>query len=98
MEIVCPQCKSGSIVEGKIFNQADYVEPRACFRPSGLPFFAFVGTNVWMENKFFACSTCGTIWTMADQKKLREILLKTASRYAQKKPELNPREVYEIGK
>jgi len=97
MEIVCPQCKSGSIVEGKIFNQADYVEPKACFRPNGLPFFAFLGTNVWMENKFFACSVCGAIWAQAPREKLKEILSRVAANYAQKKVTLDNTKIYDLG-
>lgn len=95
MGIGCPQCKSGSIVEGKIFNQADYIAPRACFRPEGLPFFTSLVTNIWMENKFFACSVCGFIWAKTDEKKLRKIL---ATHYTRKKIETDTTEIYELGK
>ena len=98
MEITCPQCKSGSVVEGKIFNQADYIEPRACFRPNGLPFFTSLITNIWMKNKFFACSVCGFIWAKDNEKEVRESLSRIAARYVQKKSESNPGEVYELGK
>ncbi|MCK9615049.1 MAG: hypothetical protein M0R48_06060 [Candidatus Omnitrophica bacterium] len=98
MEIICPQCKSGSVVEGKIFNQADYIEPRACFRPNGLPFFASLVTNIWIKNKFFACSVCGFIWAKDNEKDVRESLSRIATRYVQKKSESKPDEVYELGK
>lgn len=98
MEIGCPQCKSGNVIEGKIFNQADYVAPRACFRPGGLPFFASLVTNVWMENKFFACSVCGFIWAKADEKKLRGVLSKITMRSAQGKADSGSAEIYELGK
>ena len=98
METACPQCKSGSVLEGKIFNQADYIEPRACFRPNGLPFFTSLITNIWMKNKFFACSVCGFIWANDDEKEVREKLAKITVRSAQKKSEPNAGEVYELGK
>ena len=98
METICPQCRSGSVLEGKIFNQADYIDPRACFRPNGLPFFASLVTNIWMKNKFFACSVCGFIWANDDEKEVKERLSKLTTRCVQKKLESKPDEIYELGK
>lgn len=98
MEKACPRCQSGSVVEGRIFNQPDYIDPRAFFRPNGLPFFACIGTNVGMENKFFACSDCGFIWAKADEKKIKEVISKLATRYMQKKSQAATDEVYDLGK
>ncbi len=98
METICPQCKSGSIAEGRIFNQADYIEPRACFRPNGLPFFASLVTNIWIKNKFFACSVCGFIWAKDDEKEVKESLSKITARYIKKKLESKTSEIYELGK
>ncbi|MFH1876380.1 MAG: hypothetical protein ABH865_05780 [Candidatus Omnitrophota bacterium] len=81
MDTNCPQCHKESIVQGKIYNQADYVDPKAYFRPIGLPFFAFFGTNIWVENFFFACSFCGHVWAKLDAAKLAEVMAKTASRH-----------------
>ena len=71
MSMKCPQCHGETVVVGKIYNQIDYVNPPAYFRPSGVPFLAILVTNVQMENTFFACSFCGLIWAKIDNQQLQ---------------------------
>lgn len=74
MSINCPQCHGEVTVEGKIYNQVDYVNPPAYFRPSSLPFFAIFNTNIKLQNSFFACSFCGFVWPKIDNQKLQQFI------------------------
>ncbi len=76
----CPQCHGEAIAEGKIYNLIDHVNPPAYFRPEGLPFFAIIGTNVRMENVFFACSFCGFVWSKIDTQELQRLVPRTRVR------------------
>lgn len=73
----CPQCNTEAIIEGKIYNLIDYVNPPAYFRPTKAPFYAIFNTNVNLQNKFFACSFCGFIWAKLDTQSLQQILRNT---------------------
>jgi len=74
MNINCPQCHGKEMVEGKIYNQIDYINPPAYFRPSSLSFFAIFNTNIQLQNSFFACSFCGFIWSKIDNQKLQQFI------------------------
>lgn len=67
----CPQCHGETVIEGKIYNQVDYVNPPAFFRPSSASFLAIFNTNVSLRNIFFACSFCGFLWTKIDNQQLQ---------------------------
>ncbi|MDD5195830.1 MAG: hypothetical protein PHQ96_09200 [Candidatus Omnitrophica bacterium] len=97
MDVQCPLCHKGGIVEGKIFNQRDYVDPKAYFRPADLPFFAFIGTNVWMENRFFACSFCGHVWSKIDTERLTQVVANSGLYRNKKNIAPSDGEVYELG-
>lgn len=71
MSVNCPQCHNEVKLEGKVYNQVDYVNPAAFFRPSSLPFYAIFTTNIPLQNKFFACSFCGLIWAKIDSETLQ---------------------------
>jgi rubredoxin len=73
MSAQCPQCKAQVTLTGKIYNQIDYINPPAYFRPSSLPFYAVFKSNVQFQNNFYACSFCGLIWTIADNQELQQI-------------------------
>jgi hypothetical protein len=70
----CPQCHGELTVSGKIYNQVDYVNPPAFFRPATMPFYAIFNTNVQLENNFSACSFCGFIWSKIDNQKLQQFI------------------------
>ena len=74
MSIKCPKCHNEATVEGKIYNQIDYVNPLAYFRPSSLPFYAIFFTNIQLENNFNACSFCGLVWSNIDSQRLESII------------------------
>lgn len=74
MSVKCSQCHGEAIVVGKIYNQIDYVNPPAYFRPSRLPFYAIFNTNVQLQNSFFACAFCGFIWSKIDNQKLQQFI------------------------
>lgn len=61
--MVCPECKGEVIIEGKIYNQVDYINPPVYFRPTNSPFYAILNSNVKFKNSFFVCSSCGFLWT-----------------------------------
>ncbi len=88
MEIACPQCKSKKIVEGRVYNQPDYIAPRAYFRPNGLKFFAILGVNVRMENRFFSCLECGFVWAKIDPQQLRRVLTESGTLQLKKRLQL----------
>ena len=73
----CPQCHGVSTLEGKVYNQVDYVNPPAFFRPSNFPFYAIFSTNVEMENSFWACSSCGFMWSKVDSQQLQRFAVKS---------------------
>jgi len=73
MGIKCPQCHNEATVIGKVYNQIDYVNPPAYFRPGNLPFYAIFFTNIQLENSFFACAFCGLIWSKIDNERLQSI-------------------------
>lgn len=66
MSIKCPQCQLEKGVEGRIYNQIDYINPRAFFIPNGLSFLSAFYSSVKIENKFFTCLACGFIWSSVD--------------------------------
>jgi hypothetical protein len=74
MGINCPHCHAESVISGKIYNLIDHVNPPAYFRPDGLPFMAIFNANVPLQNKFFACSFCGLIWSNIDNQKLQRFI------------------------
>jgi len=67
----CPHCHAEGVIEGKIYNQVDYVNPPAYFRPNNVPFFSILTSNVSLANSFSACSFCGHIWSKIDNQKLQ---------------------------
>ena len=69
----CPRCNGELIVEGKIYNQVDYMNPPAYFRPTDAPFYAILGSNIRLQNIFFACSLCGFMWSKIDEKLLQQL-------------------------
>ena len=71
--MVCPQCKGEIITEGRIYNQVDYFNPPAYFRPTNSPFYAILNSNIKLANSFFACSLCGLMWTKIDKTLLRRL-------------------------
>ncbi|MGA2775834.1 MAG: hypothetical protein ABSE81_07240 [Candidatus Omnitrophota bacterium] len=79
MSAKCPQCKGEVSLAGKIYNQVDYVNPPAYFRPSNMPFYAIFKSNVQFQNNFYACSFCGLIWTMADNQELQQLCASTGA-------------------
>jgi hypothetical protein len=70
----CNSCNSEKIVQGRIFNQVDYISPAAYFRPSGLRAFALLDVNVRIKNVFSACLDCGYMWAHVDQEKVKKII------------------------
>lgn len=70
--MTCPQCNGEVIIEGKIYNQIDYFNPPAYFRPTNAPFYAILNSNIKFPNDFFACSLCGFIWSKLDSKALKQ--------------------------
>jgi hypothetical protein len=94
----CPLCHKENILEGRIFNQPDYVNPKSYFRPDGFPFFACIGNNVWMENHFFACLFCGFVWSTLNAEQLMRIATKYNIYRQEKGLESDAENVYELGK
>lgn len=79
MKTVCPQCHSEAAIEGKVYNQIDYVNPPAYFRPNSLPFYAILTTNIKLQNSFFACPVCGFFWSKINNQDLqRSVVNKVA--------------------
>jgi len=74
MSVKCPQCHNEATVVGKIYNQVDYINPQAYFRPSTLPFYAIFFTNIQLENSFNACAFCGLIWSKIDSQRLQSLI------------------------
>ena len=70
----CPQCDSEVIMEGKIYNQVDYINPPAYFRPSNLKFYEMFKSNFRIHNIFFVCSLCGFLWSRIDKRELERSL------------------------
>jgi len=73
MNIKCPHCSGEAIIEGKVYNQIDYINPPAYFRPKSA-FYAIFGNNVGFENVFSACSACGFMWAKIDTQKLQQFI------------------------
>ena len=82
METICPKCHSAAVVEGKIYNQVDYINPPAHFRPNRLPFYAIFNANVFLKNSFLACSSCGFVWSQLDSQELQELQRRAIPRKA----------------
>ncbi|MDD5584262.1 MAG: hypothetical protein PHV55_04315 [Candidatus Omnitrophica bacterium] len=89
MDERCPQCKSEKITEGKIFNQPDYVAPRAYFRPGGLRTFALLGVNIRIENRFFSCIKCGFMWAKINTAQLIRVLNESGTQQIKAKLQLD---------
>ncbi|MBD3264236.1 MAG: hypothetical protein GF375_03950 [Candidatus Omnitrophica bacterium] len=71
----CVKCGSENTVEGRVFNQVDYVSPQAFFRPRELKPFSLFGINVRIKkNKFCSCVDCGCVWTQIDTDKLKKVI------------------------
>lgn len=70
--MACPQCNGEIILEGRIYNQVDYINPPAYFRPIDSPFYAILNSNIKLQNTFFACSLCGLIWAKTDAKTFQQ--------------------------
>jgi hypothetical protein len=94
----CPHCQNDGVVEGRIFNQTDYIAPRAFFRPNGFPFYAVFGTNVLMDNKFFACPSCGYLWSNVDADKLKKVFANSRKYRNEEGQSQKSGEVYELDK
>ena len=92
MDERCPNCKSDKIVEGKIFNQPDYVAPRAYFRPAGLRAFALLGVNIRIENRFFACSGCGFMWAKLNSSQMIRVLTESGTQQIKAKLQLQSKD------
>jgi hypothetical protein len=71
--MTCPHCNGEVIVEGKIYNQVDYFNPPAYFRPTNSPFYAILGSNIKLQNSFFACTLCGFVWSSIDKDALQKL-------------------------
>lgn len=76
MGITCPDCHGEAVVVGKIYNQPDYVNPPAYFRPNSTPFFAIFNTNIQLQNSFFVCSLCGFVWSKVTNQKAQQSIVK----------------------
>lgn len=70
--MACPQCNGEVIVEGKIYNQIDYFNPPAYFRPMYAPFYKILSSNIKFPNIFSACSLCGFIWSKLDAEAFKQ--------------------------
>ncbi len=82
----CERCNSEKVVRGRIFNQVDYVSPKAFFRPRELRPFALFGIHVRVKkNDFFACTECGFVWTTIDAEKLTKLIAKNCRKSLKKK-------------
>ncbi len=71
MSIKCPHCHDSLVLEGKIYNQADYINPPAYFRPDKISLLKIFDSNIHLDNKFFACACCGFMWAKIDNQKLQ---------------------------
>jgi hypothetical protein len=78
MATKCPNCQGESVIVGKIYNQVDYINPSAYFRPSNVPFYA-IFKSVQFENNFSACQFCGTVWSKLDNQQLQNFAFKKAA-------------------
>jgi len=74
MKVTCPQCHAQGVVVGKVYNQIDYMNPPAHFRPDDVPFYAIFVSNVGFRNRFSACTFCGFLWTKIDAQKLQRFM------------------------
>ena len=70
--MACPKCNGEVIIEGKIYNQVDYINPQAYFRPTNAPFYAMLSSNARVENLFSACMLCGLIWSSLNKDDLKQ--------------------------
>jgi len=50
------------------------VNPPAHFRPDNVPFYAILVSNVGLQNRFFACTFCGFLWSKVDGQKLQRFM------------------------
>ncbi len=73
MSAKCPQCQSEEGLEGSVYNLIDYINPPAYFRPRAA-FYAIFKNNVKFQNTFYACPSCGLVWTRVDSEKLKSII------------------------
>ncbi|MFH1692496.1 MAG: hypothetical protein ABIC68_08055 [Candidatus Omnitrophota bacterium] len=81
MSVKCPHCHDEAVLEGKIYNQPDYINPPAYFRPDKIAFFQIFNSNVHLGNNFFACSCCGFIWSKIDSQKLQRFITSRTNSY-----------------
>ena len=72
MSVKCLQCEREAGIEGRIYNQLDYINPGAFFRPNGLSFINAFVSNVKMKNNFFVCLSCGFTWSRIDPQLLKK--------------------------
>lgn len=73
--VKCVKCGSENTVEGRVFNQPDYVSPQAFFRPRELKPFALFGIHIRIKkNKFCSCIDCGCLWTRIDSGALKKVI------------------------
>ena len=73
MKTKCPNCQGEATVGGKIYNQVDYINPGAYFKPDNLPFYK-IFNFVQLENNFFSCSFCGLVWSKLDNQQLQPFI------------------------
>ena len=75
MSTKCPNCQREAVIAGKVYNQIDYVNPPVYFKPANIPFYA-IFSCVQFENKFSACTFCGTVWSKLDNGQLQNFVFK----------------------
>ncbi len=72
MENKCPKCHAEGIIQGKVYNQIDYVNPPAFFRANSVPFYAMFVKSIPLDNNFYACSFCGLMWSKLNNQLLQQ--------------------------
>jgi len=78
MSVSCPECQGNVIVDGRIYNQVDYINPPAYFMPNGYTYFSALKKTVPIVNNFSVCSFCGFIWSKIRDKDLHNLKMKTS--------------------
>lgn len=71
---LCPNCRSGDLVEGRILGQLD-LGGGLVFRPKGRGFAGWLlRRDLGVSNPVFACAQCGLMWSFVDVKPLRRMM------------------------
>lgn len=67
---LCPNCVVGEIVEGRLLDNVG-AGLGTVFRPKGRSFFScFFRRDAQLNNRAYACSSCGMLWTFVDPRRL----------------------------